>query len=198
MLVTALDDNLRSMGIAREIVNKVQKLRKATGLLIDDKVEIFFERHAEGHHSDTLKTVLEQHVKGIRQALKVPFLEYKFHQGHFVKLAETEYANPENEKEIIKIYICVPAVTFNEERLIVSCQLIMMLTFIHQEKYGQFNSGKANFVNDIMSFLISHDREALKRKVESNQGKLKFKLNDQEVELVYKVDFYLNANERAS
>jgi hypothetical protein len=54
MLVTALDENLKGMGIAREIVNKVQKLRKAAGLHIDDPVEIFFERQAEGHHTHTL------------------------------------------------------------------------------------------------------------------------------------------------
>ena len=54
MLVTSLNENLKSMGIAREIVNKVQKLRKAAELHIDDAVEIFFERQAEGHHTHTL------------------------------------------------------------------------------------------------------------------------------------------------
>jgi hypothetical protein len=64
--------------------------------------------------------VLENHIKNIRTAVKVPFLEKKFQQGHFVKVAETEYVNPDNEKEVIKIQICVPSVTFHEENLIVS------------------------------------------------------------------------------
>lgn len=36
MLNITLDENLKQKGMAREIVNKVQKLRKATGLHIDD------------------------------------------------------------------------------------------------------------------------------------------------------------------
>ena len=113
----------------------------------------------------------------------MPFLEQKDHQGHFTKIAETEYVNPDNEKELIHILICVPAVSFNEESLI--------------NKYGKYNSQKANFVNDIMNFLISHDKDALKRKVEQGQGKIRFKLNDTEVEVVYGEDFFFNANERA-
>lgn len=42
MLNITLDDNLRQKGMAREIVNKVQKLRKAVGLNIDDQVEVFY------------------------------------------------------------------------------------------------------------------------------------------------------------
>ena len=36
MLDMVLDDKLKQKGMAREIVNKVQKLRKAAGLNIDD------------------------------------------------------------------------------------------------------------------------------------------------------------------
>lgn len=36
LLDLQIDDNLKQMGIAREIVNKVQKLRKSAGLNIDD------------------------------------------------------------------------------------------------------------------------------------------------------------------
>lgn len=120
MLVTALDENLKSMGVAREIVNKIQKLRKTAGLNIDDTVEIFFERHSEGHHTETLKNALEKNINAIRTAVRVPFLENKYRQAHFVKVAETEYVNPDNEKELVKISICVPAVAFNEESIIVS------------------------------------------------------------------------------
>jgi hypothetical protein len=31
------------MGIAREIVNRIQKLRKLTGLLVEDDIFIFYE-----------------------------------------------------------------------------------------------------------------------------------------------------------
>jgi isoleucyl-tRNA synthetase len=42
MLDMVLDDKLKQKGMAREIVNKVQKLRKAVGLNIDDQVEVFY------------------------------------------------------------------------------------------------------------------------------------------------------------
>jgi len=43
MLDMVLDEKLKKKGMAREIVNKVQKLRKAVGLNIDDHVEVFFK-----------------------------------------------------------------------------------------------------------------------------------------------------------
>jgi hypothetical protein len=52
-----------------------------------------------------------------------------------------------------------------------------------------------NFVNDVKSFVLAYDREALKKKVEREGGVLRFKLNDIEVELKHKVDFFLSANE---
>ena len=48
-----------------------------------------------------------------------------------------------------------------------------------------------------MSFIVSHDLNALKKKVEAGQGKIKFRLNDTDVELIYGEDFFYNAFERA-
>ena len=36
------DDSLVSAGLARELVNRVQRLRKAAGLVVTDTVEIFY------------------------------------------------------------------------------------------------------------------------------------------------------------
>ena len=40
------DDSLISAGLARELVNRVQKLRKSAGLVVTDEVEVFYR--AEG------------------------------------------------------------------------------------------------------------------------------------------------------
>jgi isoleucyl-tRNA synthetase len=40
------DDSLVSAGLARELVNRVQKLRKSAGLVVTDEVEVFYR--AEG------------------------------------------------------------------------------------------------------------------------------------------------------
>jgi len=87
--------------------------------------------------------------------------------------------NPDNEGEKVTIYICVPNVVFNEDKL--------------QAKFGQHSSEKGNFVNDVKSFVLSYDKDTLKKKVERDGGALRFKLNDQAVELVYKEDFYFGA-----
>ena len=43
LLNTEMDANLVSQGLAREWVNRVQKLRKSGGLLAADKIEVFYE-----------------------------------------------------------------------------------------------------------------------------------------------------------
>ena len=43
MINTVIDEELRQVGTSREIVNRIQKLRKAEGVQIDDEIEVFFE-----------------------------------------------------------------------------------------------------------------------------------------------------------
>lgn len=119
MLDITLDDNLRKKGQAREIVNKVQKLRKAVGLNIDDHVEVFYSVE-----SAALESVVSENLDTIRSSLRTAFLSAAtYKQSHFVKVAETEYANPENEKETVKLYICSPSVSFDNARLAVTSKL---------------------------------------------------------------------------
>lgn len=114
MLNVTLDENLKRKGMAREIVNKVQKLRKSAGLNIDDHVEIFF-KSPEG---SLLSQVVVENLETIRGSLRTGFLSSEFHlQSHFVKIAETEYVNPENEHDHVKLVICVPNVSFDNEKL---------------------------------------------------------------------------------
>lgn len=84
MLVTKMDEDLKLMGMAREIVNKVQKLRKTAGLNIDDQVEVFYEdvKNSNGSGVESQETsfdkVFAQHIATINTALKVPFLEKRY------------------------------------------------------------------------------------------------------------------------
>lgn len=140
MLDMTSDDKLKQRGISREIVNKVQKLRKAAGLHIDDHVELFYEFKQP---ESVFNEVLSNHIQAIRTSVKVPFLPNSRRQSHFIKVAETEYANPDNEKDTLTITICVPTVSFDEEKL--------------KAKYGHLNVDKVNFVNDLKSFVIAHN-----------------------------------------
>lgn len=50
------DDGLVSAGLARELVNRVQKLRKSAGLVVTDEVEVFYR--ADGALLDTSPSLL--------------------------------------------------------------------------------------------------------------------------------------------
>ena len=117
----------------------------------------------------------------IKTSVKVPFLPSTCMQSHVIQIAETEYANPENEKDVLKLYICIPNISFNEHKL--------------KEKFSGLNTDKVNFVNDVKSFVLAHSVESLRKKVHDHHGVLRFKLNDQHVELTYKEDFFLSALE---
>ena len=104
-------------------------------------------------------------------------------QSHFVKIAETDYVNPENESDSVYLIICMPNISFDEAKLVA--------------KFGHLNDDKATFTQALKSYVTSYSQEALKRKVQENGGKLSFKLNGTDVELKLKEDFYFSAQELA-
>jgi isoleucyl-tRNA synthetase len=61
------DDGLVSAGLARELVNRVQKLRKAAGLVVTDEVEVFYR--TEDDDAVTLQSVLDTEADAIRETL---------------------------------------------------------------------------------------------------------------------------------
>lgn len=71
MLHTTLDDELLEVGYSREIVNRIQKLRKNSGISIEDRIEVFYETSAEGA---PLEKVIKNMGQQITQATKMPFL----------------------------------------------------------------------------------------------------------------------------
>jgi len=180
MLDITLNDNLRRKGMARELVNKVQKLRKAVGLNIDDQVEVFYNLK----NATSLSQVVNENMQAIAASLKTPFLNAETSiQSHFVKIAETDYANPDNENDSVHLIICSPNISFDDASL--------------AAKYGHLNDDKATFTQALKSYVVSHSTESLKRKVQENAGKISFKLNGAEVVLTHKEDFFFSANELA-
>ena len=56
---TVVDDNLKLRGQAREVTNRIQKLRKSSGVSIDDQIEVFFEQPET--ENSMLREVLLKH-----------------------------------------------------------------------------------------------------------------------------------------
>jgi isoleucyl-tRNA synthetase len=57
MLDTEQTEELKNMGLSREVTNRIQRLRKTSGISIDDQIEIFYQ------FDDAQKTVAQAVIK---------------------------------------------------------------------------------------------------------------------------------------
>ena len=72
-LDTVLTDELKREGIARELVSRIQNLRKEIGLEVSDRIDIFYDTESE-----QLKQAVSQFKDYIcRETLAVQLLEEK-------------------------------------------------------------------------------------------------------------------------
>lgn len=78
LLDTRQDESLKVKGCAREIINRVQKLKKKAGLKAEDDVFIFYHFPAE---STNLNKAIEAELESIKNAVKKPLFhaEKKIH-----------------------------------------------------------------------------------------------------------------------
>lgn len=58
LLETKMDENLINMGHAREVTNRIQKMRKSVGISIDDQIEVFYKTVSAGSQ---LTKVIQDH-----------------------------------------------------------------------------------------------------------------------------------------
>lgn len=171
MLKTSMDDNLKQMGLSREITNRIQKLRKSTGVSIDDQIEVYFTAPAKG----ALTAVLDNHSDKIRDLIKMPFMHLNKKQPNQVVIGHTLF---ENDNESVEITICKQAVHVDEEAVAKSYQGVN--------------------VNVVHCLLNSFNPEALKKQLESSNGIFRTRLDGTDVELKHKEHFYLSGRERES
>ena len=111
LLDTRQDEKLRNVGIAREIINKVQRMRKNAGLKVDDQIVVFY---ALGNKSTNLKKAIESERILIDQIVKKPFLEIAMKQSHLLEICRS---SGELEDETYEIVLCYAGVLFNEKNL---------------------------------------------------------------------------------
>lgn len=120
MIKTVIDDELREVGTSREIVNRVQKLRKAEGVQIDDEIEVYFE-HESG--AKIMQSVVSNHGDKIQKAIRKPFLPVTMKPENIQIIGTTEYEFlPEGAPkgtlpEVLTLYVCNSAPHVNTEAL---------------------------------------------------------------------------------
>ncbi|XP_068108961.1 isoleucine--tRNA ligase, cytoplasmic [Hyperolius riggenbachi] len=67
------DQSMVDEGVAREVINRIQKLRKKANLVPTDEITIYYQASQQG---DYLKSVIERHTDFILATVKSPLLPY--------------------------------------------------------------------------------------------------------------------------
>ena len=111
LLDTRQDEKLQNVGIAREMINKVQRMRKNAGLKVDDQIIIFYRL---GEKSENLKRAIENEAKLIDHIVKKPFLEFSMKQAHLQEICKSKC---EYEEESYEIWLCWANALFNGKSL---------------------------------------------------------------------------------
>jgi len=117
MLDRVLDDELRSVGLARSLTSNIQKLRKDTGISIDDEIEVFYEFTGTSNTNSVMGKVVTDNTDKIAFQLKMPFLPYTAFQNHAVLVGDTAYEHPDLAKEGVRLWVYLSCVKFDHAKM---------------------------------------------------------------------------------
>ena len=110
LLDTRQDNTLKIKGAAREIINRIQKLKKKTGLKTDDEVFIFYHFDTA---AETLNEAIKSERKMIENAVKKPMFPLEQKKGLIALKSDEGAINGEK----FKITITHPHFMMNNEAL---------------------------------------------------------------------------------
>jgi len=72
MLYTVKDEELMRKGLSREVTNRIQRLRKESGISIEDQIEIFYEFVNEASDTSEIGTVVTEYQSAIEATTRMP------------------------------------------------------------------------------------------------------------------------------
>ena len=98
MLGIKMSPELLSLGQSREVTNRIQRLRKTSGISIDDQIEIFYEFTGKASSSSQLGLVMNEHTDKIIEQTKMPVAPI------------SEMTNPLQRLVCVTEYVCQEAV----------------------------------------------------------------------------------------
>ncbi|KAL9679523.1 hypothetical protein QQ045_017388 [Rhodiola kirilowii] len=136
------DESLFEAGVAREIVNRIQKLRKKAALEPTDAVEVYFKS------VDKNQQILQQLVKSqesyFKEVIGSPLLPYEMIPPHAVIICDETFRGVNNLS--FTITLSRATMVFNSEAI--------------QSLYEGINNEK--FVQGLQTYLLSRDHNNLK------------------------------------
>jgi len=176
MLDIQIDQELCQEGIAREIVNRVQKLRKKAGLNAADLVEMFY-RVVETKDQLQVRDAIQHKQHYIEAALKYPLHPLELKPSYAaVLISETVQVDDAN----VELIITCPTVIVNKKAL---AKTVASL------------SAPSSTIDDIEALLSSLDRAHVEQLIASTNGHYDVCLNGYDIRLLYKIHFFLSVQQ---
>ncbi|KAK7312173.1 hypothetical protein VNO77_35842 [Canavalia gladiata] len=143
------DESLFEAGTAREIVNRIQKLRKKVALEPTDMVEVYFESLDED--KSVSQRVLHSQESYIREAIGTQLLPCSLMPTHAVVLGEERFHGISSMS--FGITLARPALMFNIKAFL------------------SLYTGDAKFAHNLQTYLLSRDHWNLKSEFQNRNGK---------------------------
>ncbi|CAB4263187.1 unnamed protein product [Prunus armeniaca] len=144
------DESLFEAGIAREIVNRIQKLRKKAALEPTDMVEAYFD--SLDQDKSVSQRVLHSQEQYIRDAIGLPLLPSSVMPSDALVVAEESFHGISGMSFVISL--ARPALVFNSDAIL------------------PLYSGNAESVRCLQTYLLSRDHATLKSEFQAGHGKI--------------------------
>ena len=173
---TTCDDEILQELRARTFAATVQKLRKTAGLVVADKVEIFYEESVEDSGINSISAAMLKHSAATVKRIKSLPLDYKLCSKQAVVIIKEIVNDTDISKLPITIYLTQPCVAVDND--LISSTLLPS------------NINKENISAMAAMYLQSMDYERI-----SSLSSVKVTVDTVSLELVRGKHFFLTANE---
>ncbi|KAG1672606.1 hypothetical protein FOA52_002086 [Chlamydomonas sp. UWO 241] len=171
-----VDKELAAAGVAREVVNRFQKLRKKAGLQVADQVEAFIEVPA----GSALHSTLAPHTAYLRESLGRPLMPASCKpRGAVVIASEATTVGSEEDDTAASFtaVLCVPCVSTAAGPLLAAC------------------GGSADLAEGVDIYLASRDPVAMRAQADADGGEVEVCVDGQRVRLAVGTQLFFSAGD---
>ncbi|CAN0926680.1 Isoleucine--tRNA ligase, cytoplasmic [Linum grandiflorum] len=170
------DESLFEAGLAREVVNRIQKLRKKIALEPTDAVEVYIG--SLDNNKTKLESALNSQELYIRNAIGSPLLPSSAIPSHAVVIGEENFHGISGLS--FTIYLTRPTLVFKSD----AC--------------AELYQGNTRFAQMLQVYLLSRDHSNLKSEFQQGNGKIKVDSieNLPAVELTLEKQVYLSVGDQ--
>uniref|UniRef100_A0A7R9VFZ8 isoleucine--tRNA ligase n=1 Tax=Chlamydomonas euryale TaxID=1486919 RepID=A0A7R9VFZ8_9CHLO len=169
-----VDKELAAAGVAREVVNRFQKLRKKAGLVVTDVVEAYYGVP----DGSSLPEMLAPHAEYLRASLGRPLLPLSALPRGAVVVARSASAvgtEEDGTAASFEAVVAVPAVATVADRLLAAC------------------GGSADLAEAVDVYLASRDLRALQAQAEAAGGVVGLRVDGADVRLTVGKELFFSA-----